>query len=162
VWYQPQINAETYEVYGIECLLRWIHPEQGMISPNIFIPIAEANGSIKELGHFVLKSACKQLRRWRATDLFTGIMAVNVSLKQFERNDLFAQVQETLEEEMIPGNVIELEVTESLFSEDNNHHYPILSALRKLGIKVAIDDFGTGYSSLQRLKSLPIDNVKTF
>lgn len=160
VWYQPQINAQTYEVYGIECLLRWIHPEQGMISPNIFIPIAEANGSIKELGHFVLKSACKQLRLWRASDLFTGIMAVNVSLKQFERNDLFAQVQETLEEEMIPGNVIELEVTESLFSEDNNHHYPILSALRKLGIKVAIDDFGTGYSSLQRLKSLPIDNVK--
>ncbi|MDX2368723.1 MAG: EAL domain-containing protein [Colwellia sp.] len=160
VWYQPQINAKTNEVYGIECLLRWIHPEQGMISPDVFIPIAEANGTIKALGLFVLKSACKQLRLWRTTHLFTGIMAINVSLKQFERNDLFAQVQETLAEEMIPGNVIELEVTESLFSEDNNHHYPILSALRKLGVKVAIDDFGTGYSSLQRLKSLPIDNVK--
>jgi diguanylate cyclase (GGDEF)-like protein/PAS domain S-box-containing protein len=160
VWYQPQINAETHEVYGIECLLRWIHPEQGIISPDLFIPIAEANGSIKELGYFVLKSACRQLREWRINNLFTGIMAINVSLRQFDRNDLFTQVQRTLIEEMIPGNAIELEVTESLFSEDNNHHTPILVALRKLGIKVAIDDFGTGYSSLQRLKSLPIDNVK--
>jgi diguanylate cyclase (GGDEF)-like protein/PAS domain S-box-containing protein len=160
VWYQPQINADTHEVYGIECLLRWIHPEQGIISPALFIPIAEANGSIKELGYFVLKSACRQLRQWRISNLFTGIMAINISLRQFDRNDLFAQVQETLTEEMIPGNAIELEVTESLFSEDNNHHTPILFALRKLGVKVAIDDFGTGYSSLQRLKSLPIDNVK--
>ena len=160
VWYQPQINADTHEVYGIECLLRWIHPEQGIISPALFIPIAEANGSIKELGYFVLKSSCRQLRQWRISNLFTGIMAINISLRQFDRNDLFAQVQKTLTEEMIPGNSIELEVTESLFSEDNNHHTPILFALRKLGVKVAIDDFGTGYSSLQRLKSLPIDNVK--
>jgi len=160
VWYQPQVNAITNEVYGIECLLRWIHPEQGIISPDLFIPIAEANGSIKELGYFVLKSACRQLREWRISNLFTGVMAINVSLRQFDRNDLFSQVQKTLAEEMIPGNAIELEVTESLFSEDNNHHTPILTALRKLGIKVAIDDFGTGYSSLQRLKSLPIDNVK--
>jgi diguanylate cyclase (GGDEF)-like protein/PAS domain S-box-containing protein len=160
VWYQPQINANTREVYGVECLLRWIHPEQGIISPDLFIPIAEANGSIKELGYFVLKSAYRQLRQWRISNLFTGIMAINISLRQFDRNDLFTQVQNTLAEEMIPGNAIELEVTESLFSEDNNHHTPILVALRNLGIKVAIDDFGTGYSSLQRLKSLPIDNVK--
>lgn len=160
VWYQPQINADTGEVYGIECLLRWIHPEQGIISPALFIPIAEANGAIKELGHFVLKSACRQLRVWRINNLFTGVMAINVSLRQFDRNDLFAQVQKVLTEEMIPGNAIELEVTESLFSEDNNHHTAILVALRELGVKVAIDDFGTGYSSLQRLKSLPIDNVK--
>lgn len=160
IWYQPQINAQTHEVYGIECLLRWIHPVQGVISPDLFIPLAEANGSIKELGYFVLKSACRQLRQWRISNLFTGIMAINVSLKQFERNDIFAQVQKTLSEEMLPGNAIELEVTESLFSQDSTHHTPILLALRKLGTKIAIDDFGTGYSSLQRLKSLPIDNVK--
>lgn len=160
VWYQPQINAKTHEVYGIECLIRWIHPEQGIIAPNLFIPIAEANGAIKELGHFVLKSACKQLRKWRENHLFTGTMAINISLRQFDRNDLFSQVKNVLTEEMLPGHAIELEVTESLFSEDNNHHTPILRALRKLGIKVAIDDFGTGYSSLQRLKRLPIDNVK--
>jgi EAL domain-containing protein (putative c-di-GMP-specific phosphodiesterase class I) len=160
VWYQPQINTETYEVYGIECLIRWNHPEQGIISPNLFIPIAEANGTIKELGYFVLKTACHQLRQWRINNLFTGVMAINVSLRQFERNDLFAQVQKILTDEMLPAESIELEVTESLFSEDNNYLTPILSSMREMGVKVAIDDFGTGYSSLQRLKNLPIDNVK--
>ncbi len=160
VWYQPQINTETYEVYGVECLIRWNHPEQGLISPDLFIPIAEANGSIKELGYFVLKTACHQLRQWRINNVFTGVMAINVSLRQFERNDLLGQVKKTLTDEMLPAESIELEVTESLFSENNNYHTPILFALREMGIKVAIDDFGTGYSSLQRLKSLPIDNVK--
>lgn len=160
VWYQPQINAQTNDVYGIECLIRWIHPQHGLISPNLFIPIAEANGSIKELGYFVLKSACQQLRQWRIAGLFTGVMAVNVSMRQFERNDFLSQVKQTLSEEMIPADAIEIEVTESLFAETNHHHSPILRAIRKLGAKIAIDDFGTGYSSLQRLKNLPIDNVK--
>jgi diguanylate cyclase (GGDEF)-like protein/PAS domain S-box-containing protein len=160
VWYQPQVNGKTHEVYGIECLIRWRHPEQGIIPPNLFIPIAEANGTIKELGYFVLKSACKQLKIWRDSEVFIGTMAINISLKQFDRNDLFSQVERTLIEENIPGNAIELEVTESIFSENNNHHIPVLRALRQLGVKVAIDDFGTGYSSLQRLKRLPIDNVK--
>ncbi|WP_448245531.1 sensor domain-containing protein [Thalassotalea agariperforans] len=160
VWYQPQINAQTNEVYGLECLLRWNHPTQGMIRPDLFIPLAEANGSIKELGYFVLKTACKQLRQWRIDGIFTGVMAINVSLRQFDRNDLFSQVRDTLINEMIPAESIEIEVTESLFSADNNLHIETLSALRELGVKVAIDDFGTGYSSLQRLKTLPIDNVK--
>ena len=160
VWYQPQINTTTYEVYGVECLIRWNHPEQGLIPPDLFIPIAEANGSIKELGYFVLKTACQQLRKWRINNVFTGVMAINVSLRQFERNDLLGQVKKILTDEMLPAESIELEVTESLFSEDNNYHTPILCALRELGVKVAIDDFGTGYSSLQRLKNLPIDNVK--
>ncbi len=160
VWYQPQVNTKTSEVYGVECLIRWNHPEQGLIPPDLFIPIAEANGSIKELGYFVLKTACQQLRQWRINNVFTGIMAINVSLRQFERNDLLTQVKKTLTDEMLPAESIELEVTESLFSEDNNYHTPILYALRELGVKVAIDDFGTGYSSLQRLKNLPIDNVK--
>ena len=160
VWYQPQINAISHEVYGVECLLRWNHPTQGLISPNLFIPLAEANGTIKALGYFVLKTACKQLKQWRVSDLFTGIMAINVSLRQFDRNDLLSQVRETLIEEMLPGSAIELEVTESLFSQDNDHFIPILATLRNLGVKIAIDDFGTGYSSLQRLKNLPIDNVK--
>ncbi|MCW8833145.1 MAG: EAL domain-containing protein [Colwellia sp.] len=160
VWYQPQINTNTFEVYGVECLLRWNHPTQGLIPPDLFIPIAEANGAIKELGYFVLKTACHQLRQWRVNNVFTGTMAINVSLRQFDRNDLLSQVREILIEEMLPGEAIELEVTESLFSEDNVHLSPILNGLRALGIKVAIDDFGTGYSSLQRLKTLPIDNVK--
>lgn len=160
VWYQPQINAKTLDVYGVECLIRWLHPEQGIILPDLFIPIAEANGAIKELGHFVLKTACKQLKLWRESELFNGTIAINISLRQFDRNDLFSQVEQVLIEEKVPGDAIEFEVTESLFSEDNNHHTPILRALRKLGVKIAIDDFGTGYSSLQRLKRLPIDIVK--
>jgi len=160
VWYQPQVDAKRNNVYGIECLLRWRHPTQGIISPDLFIPIAEANGAIKELGLFVLKTACRQLRAWRESNLFTGILAINVSLRQFERNDILSQVRQVLAEEMIPGHAIELEVTESVFSEGNSLHNPILSAIRGLGVKIAIDDFGTGYSSLQRLKNLPIDNVK--
>lgn len=160
VWYQPQINASTGDVYGVECLLRWNHPEQGLISPNLFIPLAESNGSIKELGYFVLQTACKQLRQWRISNIFTGVMAINVSIRQFDRNDLLSQVQALLTDEMIPGDAIELEVTESLFLKDNSHLVPTLLAIRELGVKIAIDDFGTGYSSLQRLKTLPIDNVK--
>ncbi|RHW76659.1 EAL domain-containing protein [Colwellia sp. RSH04] len=160
VWYQPQIDAKKKHVYGIECLLRWRHPTQGIISPDLFIPIAEANGAIKELGLFVLKTACHQLREWRISNVFTGVMAINVSLRQFDRNDLLSQVRDVLIEEMLPGDAIELEVTESVFSEGNSLHNPILSAIRGLGVKIAIDDFGTGYSSLQRLKNLPIDNVK--
>jgi diguanylate cyclase (GGDEF)-like protein/PAS domain S-box-containing protein len=160
VWYQPQVNTKTNVVYGIECLIRWNHPEQGLIAPDLFIPIAEANGSIKQLGYFVLKSACHQLRQWRIANTFTGIMAINVSLRQFERNDLLGQLKKTLADEMLPAQSIEIEVTESLFSEGNNYHTPILNAMREMGVKVAIDDFGTGYSSLQRLKTLPIDNIK--
>lgn len=160
VWYQPQINTKTNEVYGIECLIRWNHPVQGLIAPDLFIPIAEVNGSIKELGYFVLKTACHQLRQWRIDNIFTGVMAINVSIRQFERNDLLGQVKKTLTDEMLPADAIELEVTESLFSEGKNYHIPILREMRELGVKVAIDDFGTGYSSLQRLKNLPINNVK--
>lgn len=160
LWYQPQVNTLTNEVYGIECLLRWNHPEQGIISPDLFIPLAEANGTIRELGYFVLRTACHQLKQWRLSNLFTGIMAINVSLKQFERNDLYEQVRKTLLDEELPGNAIELEVTESLFTDNSNLHIPVLRELRSLGAKIAIDDFGTGYSSLNRLKELPIDNVK--
>ena len=160
VWYQPQINSRTGEVYGVECLLRWIHPEYGYIRPDLFIPIAEGTGLIKDIGYYVLKTACRQLRQWRVDNIFKGKLAVNVSLKQFERNDLYAQVKQLLEEELISGELLELEVTESMFSEDNLYHVKVLQKLRGLGVKISIDDFGTGYSSLQRLKQLPIDNLK--
>ena len=116
VWYQPQIDTETNNVYGIECLLRWNHPEQGLIPPDLFIPIAESNGAIRALGYFVLQTASKQLRQWRINNVFTGIMAINISIRQFDRNNLLPQLKEILTENMIPGHAIELEVTESLFS----------------------------------------------
>ncbi|WP_440877123.1 EAL domain-containing protein [Thalassotalea sp. PLHSN55] len=160
VWYQPQINCQTREVYGIECLLRWQHPEHGLIAPNLFIPIAEDTGLIKQIGLFVLKSACKQLRKWQINNYFNGVMAVNVSLRQFENNNLFEQVREVLTREMVAGSSLEIEVTESLFSNGDNATTEILHQLRTLDIKIAIDDFGTGYSSLSRLKQLPVNNLK--
>lgn len=160
LYYQPQVNTQTKKVYGLECLLRWHHPTYGLVSPDVFIPIAEENGTIKQLGYFVLQSACQQLKTWQGLNIFNGVMAINVSLRQFERNDFVIQYENTLQQENISNESIEIEVTESLFSENSSYYLPILHQIRTQGTKVAIDDFGTGYSSLQRLKDLPIDNVK--
>ncbi|GLX79344.1 GGDEF domain-containing protein [Thalassotalea insulae] len=160
VWYQPQINAKTREVYGVECLLRWQHPQHGFVSPELFIPIAERNGLIKELGEFVLTTACHQLRQWQINDIFTGMMAINVSPRQFDRDNLVGLLRKTLAEAAVPAHCIEIEVTESIFAKEDNFHISILEEIRNLGAKIAIDDFGTGYSSLARLKQLPIDNLK--
>ncbi len=160
VWYQPQVSAKTNQVYGVECLLRWQHSEHGFISPELFIPIAERNGLIKELGEFVLTTACHQLRQWRINNIFTGLIAINVSPRQFDRDNLIGQVKKILMETSVPAHCIELEVTESIFAKEDNFHISILEELRNLGVKIAIDDFGTGYSSLARLKQLPIDNLK--
>lgn len=160
VWYQPQINSITHEVVGVECLLRWNHTKQGVISPFVFIPILELNGMIKEIGDFVLREACLQIKLWQKNNLFKGIVAINVSLRQLENHDFSGKVEAILAEYEVDPQLIELEVTESLFSDDNNHLIPTLLNLKKLGVKVSLDDFGTGYSSLQRLKVLPVDNVK--
>lgn len=160
VWYQPQINAEKNLVYGVECLIRWRHPEHGFISPETFIPIAEKCGFIKEIGYFVLQTACKQLKIWQQNNIFNGIFAVNVSLRQFDGNAFIDEVIQLLQQENIQGKYLELEVTESLFSEEDNIYIGKLNVFREAGIKVAIDDFGTGYSSLSRLKNLPINNLK--
>ena len=160
LWYQPQINSASNDVYGIECLLRWRHPKYGLISPDLFIPIAEKNGLITAIGEFVLKTAFKQSKEWRDSKVFSGIVAINISFRQFEKNDLAQQVSQLLSNEKLPANTIELEVTESIFVEDDQFHIDTLEKLRQLGVKIAIDDFGTGYSSLVRLKQLPIDNLK--
>lgn len=160
VWYQPQINSANRAVYGVECLLRWNHPVHGIISPDIFIPILESNGLIKSVGLFVIETACTQIALWNKHNIYNGIAAINVSVRQFEDDKFVEKVACILTEYQVKGASIELEVTESLFSENNHHLIPVLSELRKLGVKIAIDDFGTGYSSLQRLKTLPIDNVK--
>ena len=160
VWYQPQINSITREVFGVECLLRWNHATQGIISPFVFIPILESNGMIKEVGDFVLREACQQIKTWEKKNLFKGIVAINVSLRQLESLNFSGKVEEILAEYKVDPQRIELEVTESLFSDDNNNLIPTLLKLQKLGVKLSLDDFGTGYSSLQRLKVLPVDNVK--
>jgi len=160
LWYQPQVNNVDKKVYGVECLLRWKHPKYGLISPDLFIPITEKNGLILPIGELVLETAIKQLSSWRENHIFSGIMAINISMRQFERNDLTSQIKHLLINEELPASSIELEVTESVFVEDDHYHIDILEELRELGVKIAIDDFGTGYSSLVRLKQLPIDNLK--
>jgi len=160
VWYQPQINSITDQVYGVECLLRWKHYDHGIISPNIFIPILESNGMIKEVGDFVIETACMQVKKWQSKQKFNGIVAINVSLRQLDNESFVATIENMLNKYQIEAGSIELEVTESLFSENNKYLIPTLHKLRALGIKLSIDDFGTGYSSLQRLKTLPVDNVK--
>ena len=160
VWYQPQVNVLTHEVSGVECLLRWNHSTQGIISPTVFIPIVESNGLIIEIGEFVIRTVCKQLQQWTGNQLFQGIIAVNVSLRQLETHDFVQRVKNILLEYQVSGERLEFEVTESLFSENNHHIIDTLFRLRELGIKVSLDDFGTGYSSFQRLKSLPVDSVK--
>lgn len=160
VWYQPQLDSNLNEVYGIECLLRWRHPEYGIISPELFIPMAEQNGLIKKLGLFVFNTACKQLAKWRKVEVFNGVMAINVSGKQFIDSAFFNDIKNTINKYNIPGENIEVEVTESLFSEDDTSCIDTLIELQQLGVSIAIDDFGTGYSSLSRLKNLPIDNLK--
>ncbi|MEJ6122135.1 EAL domain-containing protein [Vibrio sp. 2-Bac 85] len=160
VWYQPQINSITNQVYGVECLLRWKHYDHGIISPNIFIPILESNGMMKEVGDFVIETACMQVKKWQNKQKFNGIVAINVSLRQLDNEGFVSTIENILNKYQIEGCSIELEVTESLFSENNKYLIPTLHKLRALGIKLSIDDFGTGYSSLQRLKTLPVDNVK--
>ena len=160
VWYQPQINSITNQVYGVECLLRWKHYDHGIISPNIFIPILESNGMMKEVGDFVIETACMQVKKWQNKQKFNGIVAINVSLRQLDNESFVSTIENMLNKYQIEGSLIELEVTESLFSENNKYLIPTLHKLRALGIKLSIDDFGTGYSSLQRLKTLPVDNVK--
>jgi diguanylate cyclase (GGDEF)-like protein/PAS domain S-box-containing protein len=160
VWYQPQLDSNLNEVYGVECLIRWRHPQYGIISPELFIPMAEQNGLIRKLGLFVLNTACEQLAKWRSEHVFKGVMAINVSGKQFIDSSFYNEIHNILKRHNIPGVNIEIEVTESLFSDEDTSYIDTLIKLQQLGVSVAIDDFGTGYSSLSRLKSLPINNLK--
>lgn len=160
VWFQPQVDSYKREVFGVECLLRWHHPVHGIISPTVFIPILEANALIRNVGDFVIRAACNQMKIWKDNNNFNGIVAVNVSLRQLESEGFVDSVKTIFEEYRIDSKRIEFEVTESLFSDNRTHLINTLYELRDLGVKISIDDFGTGYSSLQRLKLLPVDCVK--
>jgi diguanylate cyclase (GGDEF)-like protein len=156
--YQPKVNLETGEIYGVEALLRWKHPELGMIYPLEFIPIAEDTGMIIPIGTWVLNEACRQSKRW----LNKGIrikMAVNVSAIQFQENIFIKKVEDALNENNLLPEYLGLEITESVM-QNINQSSAIIHELKRIGVKVAIDDFGTGYSSLSVLSQLPIDLIK--
>ena len=159
--YQPQFNARTGQMDGVEALLRWLHPIDGWVSPARFIPVAEQAGLILEIGAWVLGQACHQWRLWYEQTGNPHLrMAVNLSAQQLESDDLIHQVQKLLQRNRMPPECLELEITESMLMEDVDRNVERLGALREMGVKLAIDDFGTGYSSLNYLRMLPIDALK--
>ncbi|RDH84809.1 MAG: two-component system response regulator [endosymbiont of Galathealinum brachiosum] len=160
IYYQPQINIETREVFAMEALIRWNHPERGLISPGEFIELAEETRLIKQIGHWMLHNACAELKHWRNLGLGNIRIAINVSAIQLEQNDFVDFVLSILHKNEIPGENLEIEITENTLMHDTDDGILKLRELSSHGIKIAIDDFGTGYSSLNYLKRLPIDTLK--
>ncbi|WP_420793906.1 putative bifunctional diguanylate cyclase/phosphodiesterase [Pseudomonas rubra] len=158
--YQPQISYRDHRVVGVEALLRWQHPELGMVPPDQFIPLAEQNGNIISIGEWVLDQACRQLRDWHDQGFSELRMAVNLSTVQLHHNELPRVVNNLLQIYRLPPRSLELEVTETGLMEDISTAAQHLLSLRRSGALIAIDDFGTGYSSLSYLKSLPLDKIK--
>ncbi|MFC4624093.1 putative bifunctional diguanylate cyclase/phosphodiesterase [Daeguia caeni] len=156
VYYQPQVMADTGEICGYEALLRWTHPVRGMVSPAEFIPVAERIGMIVTLGEWVLRQACMEAASW--TKPLT--IAVNLSPVQFRHIDLISSVEAVLKETGLDPHRLELEITESVLLDDNQHTLELLQALKRLGIKITMDDFGTGYSSLANMSAFPYDKIK--
>ncbi|HEX2955718.1 MAG TPA: EAL domain-containing protein [Chitinispirillaceae bacterium] len=160
VFYQPQINLETGRIAGTEALIRWKHPELGMISPGQFIPIAEENGLIIPIGEWVLRKACTQMVLWHNEFGCTTTVSVNLSARQFLQQNIVEKVSSILDETGLPPKLLELEITESLGMKNPELTLRTLKELKEMGIHISIDDFGTGYSSLSYLKRFPIDTLK--
>jgi len=160
VYYQPQINVIDEHIIGMEALVRWLHPQQGLIPPNKFIPLAELTGLISLLGEQVLIQASKQLVKWKNEYNFQGRLAVNISTVQLEEKNFIRTISKILEDNKCQPEWIEFEVTEGYIMKNPEQAIQILQAIQDMGIKIAIDDFGTGYSSLSYLKKLPINKLK--
>ncbi|HRE15651.1 MAG TPA: EAL domain-containing protein, partial [Rhodocyclaceae bacterium] len=158
--FQPQFSATTGRPTGVEALVRWHHPTEGVISPARFIPIAEETGLIVELGEWVLRTACEEMQRWQEAGLPPLRVAVNVSARQLRRRDFIEMVAGALAQSGLDPQLLELEITESAVMENPDEAIQILQALQRMGPTLAIDDFGTGYSSLAYLKLFPIDHLK--
>ena len=158
--YQPQVSLTTGAVIGVEALVRWNDPERGLVHPSAFIPMAEESRLILPLGEWVLHTACTQMRTWLDAGLDVPLMAVNLSLRQFQQYDIVESVRRVLAETGLDAGALELEITETAAMQNAETTVEVLQALRELGVSIAIDDFGTGYSSLNYLKRFPITAVK--
>jgi diguanylate cyclase (GGDEF)-like protein len=156
LYYQPIVELKRKEVMGFEALIRWHHPQRGMVSPGDFIPLAEEAGLIVEIGAWALKEACNEAMRWPDHIKVT----VNLSAVQFERGDLYRAVTDALGHSGLNPSRLELEITESLLLRDEAETHKLLHKLRALGVKIALDDFGTAYASLSYLRSFPFDKIK--
>jgi len=160
LYYQPQYDSKTSKIVGLEALIRWQHPERGMVSPALFIPIAEESGLITEIGDWVLRTAVNQLATWQEAGLEAVPVAVNLSVVQFHQDTLYSSVCQILRDTKVDPSMLELELTEGIAMEDSERTLNVLNQLNSLGVRLSIDDFGTGYSSLSYLKKFKIDKLK--
>nr|WP_091670243.1 EAL domain-containing protein [Massilia sp. PDC64] len=158
--FQPKVALATLQIVGLEALIRWEHPEHGLIFPGDFIPLAEEQGFIVPLGRWIIDAVCRQLAQWRTAGVPVVPVAVNVSARQLRDEQLAAEFTAALEKYRIPPRLIEIEITESCLIEDTRLAKSNLDSLAALGIRIALDDFGTGFSGLSRLKEFPIHTVK--
>ena len=160
LYYQPQFDIQKNRVVGVEALIRWQHPQLGMISPVTFIPLAEELGLINVIGEWVLKQACFQMQQWQKMGILIDSIGINLSAQQFNSHHLVECVSTLLEQYGLDPQVLDLEITEGTIMEDADMAVDILNQLKELGVKISIDDFGTGYSSLSYLQQFPIDKLK--
>lgn len=160
VYYQPQFDIRKNKLVGFEALMRWIHPQQGFISPAIFIPIAEETGLIIQLGHYILKTACAQMQEWHEKGHPDLRIAVNLAARQFRDESLPQIVKDVLQETRLQPRSLELEITESNAMDSVDHTIAMLSHFIDMEVRLSLDDFGTGYSSLSYLKKFPIHTLK--
>lgn len=160
LFYQPQVNSQTNEVIGMEALVRWMHPERGLVGPFEFIPVAERSLLIQKLGCWVIGEAFRQVKEWQKEWPELPKISINVSSYQFEQVDLVERVQEMLAQHQVQASGFTFEITESTFLNYSKKTLATIDALREMGFKFAIDDFGTGYSCLSYINRLPIDIIK--
>lgn len=158
--YQPQVHGMTRELEGIEALVRWRDPDEGLISPADFIPLAETTGLILPIGEWVIREACRQMRTWQKAGHPMRLVSVNVSSIQFARQDVAAIIKAALDESRLDPGCLEIEITESAIMCDPEAAVHMLDSIKELGVSIALDDFGTGYSSLSYLRRFPIDTLK--
>src|ERR1700721_4772311 len=158
--YQPKYNLRTKQITGMEALIRWAHPQRGMVSPGQFVPIAEECGLILPIGRWVLLEACRPARAWNDAGLGVVPVAVNVSASEFVDKDFLAGVRAVLIATGVEPQNLELELTESVLMRDAESTVRTLAALKAMGVQLAIDDFGTGYSSFSYLQRFPVDALK--
>jgi diguanylate cyclase len=158
--YQPKIDFRTGEITGVESLIRWVHPERGLIGPPQFVSIAEDCGLMLPIGKWVLRESCRQAKEWQDAGLRPIGLAVNVSSIEFRSNGFLEGVRTILEDTRLDPRYLELELTESVLMQHVTFTGPVLQELKAMGVRLAIDDFGTGYSSLSYLRQFPIDTLK--